>query len=494
MSNVISWSMDKRIKEIKKEQRVALARIAYDLIMADNIIEDEEIAKYTKLFGEENNRELFYQAQELTFAKAIKIIGYSCDNEDVNDLVRKLNANQRRNLAEKMTSIVTEIANCDGFCAPTEAILSLAIEYYLKRNNEAYTHYDIQSFKLTDIFIGKRFVLYVDNGANSRSLEIEENYDLIANLLDSIGFQFIYIPKMIEIYEYKGLETFKTISMYLFPDIPEEKVKEVYDKITRLDSKSFVKNYLNDKLGFDINCTSPSFMVMLGRSSVIGKEMSEKGISYETYANFLKINIERQDSVLEVIGRLVQDFNRFVLFKFHIDFNPSKNKLLYHGIHKALFRLVALAKDTPNRYNININTNLNCVFINDRRLPLALGKSAVYVMILCRSFFGDKKGLPINKEFNNLTAEEKESIQRHYEWICSHLSNSELTQRSPLYPNVSNRISEIRKAIGSVVGNKLIGEIQIGSTGAYINTIVSSDNVSVNGVPIKEHPDWGSFM
>ena len=31
--------MDKRIKEIKKEQRVALARIAYDLIMADNIIE-----------------------------------------------------------------------------------------------------------------------------------------------------------------------------------------------------------------------------------------------------------------------------------------------------------------------------------------------------------------------------------------------------------------------------------------------------------------------
>lgn len=320
--------MDKRIKEIKKEQRVALARIAYDLIMADNIIEDEEIAKYTKLFGEENNRELFYQAQELTFAKAIKIIGYSCDNEDVNDLVRKLNANQRRNLAEKMTSIVTEIANCDGFCAPTEAILSLAIEYYLKRNNEAYTHYDIQSFKLTDIFIGKRFVLYVDNGANSRSLEIEENYDLIANLLDSIGFQFIYIPKMIEIYEYKGLETFKTISMYLFPDIPEEKVKEVYDKITRLDSKSFVKNYLNDKLGFDINCTSPSFMVMLGRSSVIGKEMSEKGISYETYANFLKINIERQDSVLEVIGRLVQDFNRFVSFKFHIDFNPSKKKIV----------------------------------------------------------------------------------------------------------------------------------------------------------------------
>lgn len=145
--------MDQRVKEMKKEQRAALARIAYDLIMADNIIEDEELAKYTKLFGEESNRNLFYHAQKLTFAKAIKMMNFYSDDESVSDMVRKFNANQRRNLAEKTVSIVNEIANCDGFCAPTEAILSLAVEYYLKRNDETYTHYDIQSFKLTDVFI-----------------------------------------------------------------------------------------------------------------------------------------------------------------------------------------------------------------------------------------------------------------------------------------------------------------------------------------------------
>ena len=166
---------------------------------------------------------------------------------------------------------------------------------------------------------------------------------------------------------------------------------------------------------------------------------------------------------------------------------------MYHGIHKAFFRLVALAKNNPQQYNINISTNLHAVFINDRKLPLAMGKAAIYIMILCRSFFGDKKGLPMNKAFNVLTTSEQKCLQNQYEWICSHLSNNATSERKPLYPNVVNRISEIRNAIDTVVGSRLIGEIQIG-TGEYINTIVLSEKVTVNGIPIKEHQDWGTFI
>ena len=52
--------MDSRIKDLGKDQRIALARIVYDLIMADKIIDDEEVVKFAKLFGEENNRILFH--------------------------------------------------------------------------------------------------------------------------------------------------------------------------------------------------------------------------------------------------------------------------------------------------------------------------------------------------------------------------------------------------------------------------------------------------
>ena len=485
--------MDSRIKDFGKDQRIALARIVYDLIMADKIIDDEEVVKFAKLFGEENNRILFHQAQELTFAKAIKLLTQPSDDNNDNEVIRKVHADQRRRQAEKAANIVSETASSDGFCAPAEAILLLAIDYFLKKNNATYTKYDIQSFKLTDIFIGKRFVLYVDNNASSKSLEVEQNYDLIVNLLASIGFQFIYIPKIVEQYKKKGLEMFKAMSMYIFPDIPEDKVEDVYNNIMQMDTKSFVKDYLNEKLGFDIICARPSLMVMLGRSSVIGKNISDKGLVYETNANFLKINIG-EEKVVNVVGDLIHDFNKFVTFNFHIDFNPAKDKLLYHGIHKAFFRMVALAKNNPQQYNINISTNLHAVFINDYKLPLAKGKTAIYIMILCRSFFGDKKGLPMKKVFKTLEVEDQERLQTQYEWICAHLSNNqEVTQLSPLYPNVVNRISEIRNAIEDVVGSRLIGEIQIG-TGDYITTIVSPDRVTVNGIPIKEHPDWGTFM
>lgn len=485
--------MDSRIKDLGKDQRIALARIVYDLIMADKIIDDEEVVKFAKLFGEENNRILFHQAQELTFAKAIKLLTQPSDDNNDNEVIRKVHADQRRRQAEKAANIVSETASSDGFCAPAEAILLLAIDYFLKKNNATYTKYDIQSFKLTDIFIGKRFVLYVDNNASSKSLEVEQNYDLIVNLLASIGFQFIYIPKIVEQYKKKGLEMFKAMSMYIFPDIPEDKVEDVYNNIMQMDTKSFVKDYLNEKLGFDIICARPSLMVMLGRSSVIGKNISDKGLVYETNANFLKINIG-EEKVVNVVGDLIHDFNKFVTFNFHIDFNPAKDKLLYHGIHKAFFRMVALAKNNPQQYNISISTNLHAVFINDYKLPLAKGKTAIYIMILCRSFFGDKKGLPMKKVFKTLEVEDQERLQTQYEWICAHLSNNqEVTQLSPLYPNVVNRISEIRNAIEDVVGSRLIGEIQIG-TGDYITTIVSPDRVTVNGIPIKEHPDWGTFM
>lgn len=485
--------MDSRIKDLGKDQRIALARIVYDLIMADKIIDDEEVVKFAKLFGEENNRILFHQAQELTFAKAIKLLTQPSDDNNDNEVIRKVHADQRRKQAEKAANIVGETASSDSFCAPSEAILLLAIDYFLKKNNATYTKYDIQSFKLTDIFIGKRFVLYVDNNASSKSLEVEQNYDLIVNLLASIGFQFIYIPKIVEQYKKKGLEMFKAMSMYIFPDIPEDKVEDVYNNIMQMDTKSFVKDYLNEKLGFDIICARPALMVMLGRSSVIGKNISDKGLVYETNANFLKINIG-EEKVVNVVGDLIHDFNKFVTFNFHIDFNPAKDKLLYHGIHKAFFRMVALAKNNPQQYNINISTNLHAVFINDYKLPLAKGKTAIYIMILCRSFFGDKKGLPMKKVFKTLEVEDQERLQTQYEWICAHLSNNqEVTQLSPLYPNVVNRISEIRNAIEDVVGSRLIGEIQIG-TGDYITTIVSPDRVTVNGIPIKEHPDWGTFM
>lgn len=291
----------------------------------------------------------------------------------------------------------------------------------------------------------------------------------------------------------EALAKFKTLAMYIFPDIPENKVEMAYEKIMSMTTKSFVTDYLNGKLDFNIDCPHPSLMVMLGRSSVLGKNVSEQRITYDTYANFLKIDIGN-DSIVSVVGELVKNFNSYVTLNFFIDFNPKKDKLLYHGFHKAFFRLVALAKDNPQNYTIDISTTRGAVYINNRKLELALGKTAIYLLILFRSFFGDKKGLPMNKIYSTLSKEEQRKLQKQYQWTCSLLSNSGNKERSPLYPNVQNRISEIRKAITATVGNNIIGGVIQIATGDYIKTIVSPDKVTIDGKSIKDYVDWDDII
>ena len=98
--------MDSRIKELGKDQRIALARIVYDLIMADKIIDDDEVVKFAKLFGEDENRTLFHQAQELSFAKAVKLLSQPGDEITDSEAMRRLHEGQRRKHAEKAAAIL----------------------------------------------------------------------------------------------------------------------------------------------------------------------------------------------------------------------------------------------------------------------------------------------------------------------------------------------------------------------------------------------------
>jgi hypothetical protein len=258
-----------------------------------------------------------------------------------------------------------------------------------------------------------------------------------------------------------------------------------------MTTKKFIQEYLNDKLGFDISCTTPALLVMMGRSSRLCKDLSEKGLPYETYANFLKMNIGN-DNVLNVISDFVSNYNKFVSFNINVDFNPAKERLLYSGMHKAFFRMVALAKENPNKYNININTSMGAIFINDHKVNLPLGITAIYALILYRSLFGDKKGLPMKNIYNTLSKEEQEEIQRQYETICGYLHNQEREERALLYPSVMNRISVIRNELDAIVSSKFIGDIQLG-VADYVKTIVNAEHVTVNGVKIAEHPRWSNI-
>lgn len=64
--------------------------------MTDKIIDDEEIIKFSNLFGRENNQRLFHDAQGLTFAQALKLLTLPEDSVDDSEHIRKMNAGIRK--------------------------------------------------------------------------------------------------------------------------------------------------------------------------------------------------------------------------------------------------------------------------------------------------------------------------------------------------------------------------------------------------------------
>ena len=91
-----------------------MARIIYDLIMADKVIDEKEIEKFASLFGKDDCRELFLSAQEKTFADAVKSLKGPSGNPNDSDAVRRMNTSKRSRKAETAMNIVNEMAQSYG--------------------------------------------------------------------------------------------------------------------------------------------------------------------------------------------------------------------------------------------------------------------------------------------------------------------------------------------------------------------------------------------
>ena len=172
-------------QELEYQQKVAVARIVSDAILADKIIDVDEIRKYQELVGSDYESDLFYKSKKFHLAHAIDVI--QRNTTEIKDFVYK---------------ILYGIIFSDGICSPSEAKFQTALDYCLRQNNvrivlnKRYNKYEIKSLKLSDLFIGQRFVFYIEEKYNdAMNTEIIKNYSIISHLLASIGFQFVYIPK-----------------------------------------------------------------------------------------------------------------------------------------------------------------------------------------------------------------------------------------------------------------------------------------------------------
>lgn len=471
------------IKALDEDRKVALARIASDLIKADRVIDDEEINFFTDIFGEDMSRQFFLNAQSYTFAEAMKLLAQPIDPKTNTLFEKKRNADIRNRRAKTAIEVLTKIAKGDGICDPTEAILLTAIHYFLIENKDA--KYDVQSYMLQDFFIAKRFVIYIGTNTSLADLNIENNYNTICQLFASIGLQFVYVPKLAKLYASKDLKTFKNMTMYFFPTITEGIVEKIYDNISNMTTKLFVEDYLCEKMHMNLHdYQSPSFLVMLGNSDVVIED-AYGDLKVRRFADFLKITIDNNDA-LSAASQFVKDFNKRVSYTQHISFNPSNEKLLYQGAYKLFFNLIALPDAIPLQGTLNISPKKHKIFINDTCLGLPLTRLALYALILHSSTIGEKGGIPISP-----TAEEAVWINNLYKNIYSYLKNDEVDIKSPI-KRMSVTISEINGQLENHFKG-LCGILKIVIKRKKYSVLIKPEDIMVDRTPMLNHSVWMSL-
>lgn len=471
------------IRTLDDDRRVALARIVSDLVKADKVIDDDEIDSYNAMFGPDMSRQLFLNAQSYTFAEALKLMAQPIDQESDSPLIKRHNEETRGKRAKAAIEAVTQVANCDGVCDPSEAILLAAIRYFLMENKEG--QYDVQSYMLEDFFVAKRFVIFVETYPTTASEKVEENFNVISQLFASVGLQFVYIPKLAKLYASKDIDTFKNMTMYFFPTITENVVEEIYKTISTMTTRVFVDEYLCKKMHMNLRGNKkPSFLIMLGNSDVVVKDAKGE-LSMRRYADFLNISLKTDGSnVLSVVDKFVTDFNQYVSYTQYFSFNPSNERLLYQGAYKLFFNLVALPAKVKTQRTLNISPQNHKIFINDTSFSIPLSKLAVYALVLHASTLGECKGIPVSPN-----GEEALWVESLYKKIYATLKGDEGADVKSPIKRLSVTISEINKELAQRFKG-LSGILKIGKDKQHYSIQIKAEDITIDRIPMLEHQTW----
>ena len=404
-----------------KTEKSAICRILFDLIQADLIIDSGEREHYAILRDRYNiSKDDEVAASQITFAEAVNTLSLS----DVE-------------FKESILQDFSSMTVSDGFCARSEALLMIALNNRLKAKD-----IDIQLISIPKpLFnVEAASVLYIESRyENSINDIINQNYRLIFKECQLAGFNFIYIPKVIDHYKKSDRELITQIIRFLAPKFSDEGVDAIIDGLLSMTTRSFCKDILCNKLGVeDLRDTSPALLVKIGQSYV----------NESVYSNYLKIEID--NSIISTLQNLLDEFLSMLssdVISVHTA-EEKHNQFLYHGFYKQLLDIFLIRKNVRSRLYIQPYTE-EFLFpdIDEKLTKLHRREKALYLLLLIMSTEG---GINFNqpKTAKQLANHDKymARLQAKYQLVYEYLGGDKA-------PDL--RQSEIRRPILSCLKKSL---------------------------------------
>ena len=378
-----------------KEQRTAMARIISDMIKADNIIEESEIRDMKKLMSE-----YAITHQEMSDARKIRFT-------DAVNTLKELPMKERQAFFEHIYSI----ALSDNVCVPREALLLIALQYCLIEidrktdNGKPLPKPYLISCPTGEASFNDQYMVYLESSFDEeRNAELMQHFRLLVTITRLCGFNFIYIPKMVE--EFRGMneQYVKDVISYMAPNLEKSFIQQVYDRLCELTTVDFFRNVLYERLQVKaLHNTPPSLLINIGTSVV---PYCSAGGSVQYYTEFLCIPIS--SSILTLVDDILGFYQSKVSIRQSITINDSKGQFKYFGFYKALFDfLVAPPPIAPDLIFLGQDMKIGRYQVaykfedgNEKKICLTPREYDTYFQVALRSYKGRTKGLPISCDKN----------------------------------------------------------------------------------------------
>lgn len=328
---------------LERIQRIALARILSDLIEADFIVEEDEMESFDKIKNEKDFNitiSMLSEAKTKTFAEAISILQTIRDEE------------KKKYIKEKLY----EMSLSDGSCVPLEALQIMAVRYALEGKGQVF------SIPSGSSFIENMKVLYIENEDNTETdTYIHRHYRAISNEFRLAGFNFVYIPQIVDDYKQIRGEYLQKVIKYMIPTLQEHKVEKIQQDLCSMTTSRFSYELLFKKMGINMLSSKPAFLFKIGESAVADKSGVDD-MERNLFSNFLLVPIsvdevssyKEKRTILDSVVDLMDSYRKMVSGKLIIENQPMQKKFLYYGFHRSLFDLIAYGKEREN-YKLVIN-------------------------------------------------------------------------------------------------------------------------------------------
>ncbi len=408
---------------MKDITRQGIYRVVYDMVKADYLITEDEIDFMEDICKEyEITPEIREAALTMSFAEAIAEL-------------KKLTPRQ----SEHFINLIMQLTLTDGACYREEALLLMAITLCLNPRDNA----EMYSVAVHKIMLDKNQVLFVENGFDPDvNEEIVEHYTHLVNAMRIGGFEFVYVPKVIEGLTATGTKLLRSVVTHLAPPRSEEETDAIVASIEGLTTERMYREMLLGKLGLDLEISEPSLVIRVGFSEVNGGRL----------ANFMVIRLD--EDVTAQVDKFTDDF--LALQKsptLTIRNNSiSPNAFIYSGFYKIIFDLITYRKGVRCDLNVYPYNHKNVLTITTKSTtstteePLLIGpkESAFYIFLIKETIEYGGFNIACNTalDIKYMAAAQKRFEKTYFE-LCNRDTAPDITNPEIRRP----MLSKIKKAV-----------------------------------------------